>query len=795
MRVKQDLLPGNPATGGRPTDIRFSPVRVDGAEYPAAYPIVCAELCGDGHGRMRGTVVVHEDENAFLEQFYEPAIHAILNPPADPVLRGEIIMQEYICNSCHTLDSLGWSSRTGPSLNGIADRAGERVAGQSAEEYIVTSVWDSQAFVVPGYTEQMAQFGPDQPDNYQMNAEQLYVIVAYLCTQGEQSDCDLENSTTAIPEAIKTVFNLEVDISFGLGDDEAAVIEDETSAVEADSGDSSELEDESSSSQPADESSEAAALPADAPATEADTSALNRPAIDSADDDDAGTASEAVPEKEDETSAVEADSSEAADLPTTAPAQEATEADTSESNLPAVSPSQDDAGASQISGGWIVVTGDCSLADAIKAANEAIASGGCPAGNFIRLARDVILGEALPTILSKVTIDGAGYSISGGDSHGIFTIGEQAIATISNLVMKNGAARQGAAILNYGVLVIDKCAFYDNFAEFFGGAIANYGEAQVTQSVFEGNRAEDSGSAIASAEGAVTSVTDNSFADGDSPDVEPILFQGDQFSSDDDNSEAETTAAADLAAASAPPSSQFFLSCYKSDQIRVASSLSDDAWMESWFFDGRSGMAIDILMISEEIDSFLILRDPTGSILQTNDNTGLTEIHIPNPQDAGIYEFTISQSGIYQIEATRSGGEAGTGSGLYTLFIQCKPKYEAAQTIACGDTVTGSITAEDWHDEWAITLEGNQDGLVISMRALSGDLDSYLTFLSFYGAMGAGNPRLELANDDNSGGGTDARLVVKEGFGWQAEYFIRASRQGEAFGKSSGTYELSVDCE
>ena len=232
MRVKQDLLPGNPATGGRPTEIRFTPIRVEGVEYPTEYPIVCAELCGDGHGRMRGTVVVHEDERQFLEQFYEPAIHAILNPPADPVLRGEIVIQQYECNGCHVLDSLGWINPTGPSLNGIADRAGDRVPGQSAEEYIVTSIWDAAAFVVPGYTEQMVQFGPDQADTRQMNAEQLYSIVAYLCTQGEQSDCDLENSTTAIPEAIQTVFGLEVDITFGQGDGEEADAEVLTSDAE-----------------------------------------------------------------------------------------------------------------------------------------------------------------------------------------------------------------------------------------------------------------------------------------------------------------------------------------------------------------------------------------------------------------------------------------------------------------------------------------------------------------------------------------------------------------------------------
>ena len=222
MRVKQDLLPGDPAQGGRPTQLRFTPVRVEGRAYPAEYPIVCAELCGDGHGRMRGSVIVYENEDQFLDQFYEPAIYAILNPPADPVLRGEMEIQNYICNSCHILDSLGWTSTTGPSLNGIAERAGERVPGQSAEEYIATSIWNSGAFRVPGYDQQMAAFGPDVVEaGNVMSPEQLYSIVAYLCTQGENSDCDMENASAAIPDAIQTVFGYEVDITFGMDGDEA----------------------------------------------------------------------------------------------------------------------------------------------------------------------------------------------------------------------------------------------------------------------------------------------------------------------------------------------------------------------------------------------------------------------------------------------------------------------------------------------------------------------------------------------------------------------------------------------
>ncbi len=234
MRVKQDLLPGDPAKGGRPTELRFTPVRVEGREYPAEYPIVCAELCGDGHGRMRGAVIVYEDESQFLEQFYEPAIFAILNPPADPVLRGEIEIQSYICNSCHILDSLGWTSTTGPSLNGIAERAGERVPGQSAEEYIATSIWNSGAFRVPGYDQQMAAFGPEVVEATNvMSPEQLYSIVAYLCTQGEGSDCDMDNASSAIPAAIQTVFGYEVDITFGM---EGAPADERTDAAEASDG-------------------------------------------------------------------------------------------------------------------------------------------------------------------------------------------------------------------------------------------------------------------------------------------------------------------------------------------------------------------------------------------------------------------------------------------------------------------------------------------------------------------------------------------------------------------------------
>ncbi len=218
MRVKQDLLPGDPNHGGRPTEMRFTVAELNEDDErisyneagQAVFPIVCAELCGDGHSRMRGRVIVHKNLDAYVEEFYDVEVDKIKNPPPDPILRGEATIQTYACNGCHTLTDLGWSGITGPSLDGIADRAGGRVSGQTAEDYLVTSIWNSGAYLAPGYQNLMPHFGPDEPGANAMSGEQLYWIVAYLCTQGENSTCDVENNVDVIPATINNLFGVEV---------------------------------------------------------------------------------------------------------------------------------------------------------------------------------------------------------------------------------------------------------------------------------------------------------------------------------------------------------------------------------------------------------------------------------------------------------------------------------------------------------------------------------------------------------------------------------------------------------
>ncbi|MBZ0292017.1 MAG: cytochrome c oxidase subunit II [Anaerolineae bacterium] len=188
MRIKQDLL------AGRTTEARFTPIEAGN------YPIVCAELCGDGHGAMRAEIVVHPDEETYLAWFNDTA-NTVFYPPEDPVERGRQILASgaYPCSGCHTLSDLGWQGVTGPNLNGVGDRADSvraAATGETPEEYLHRSIYFPSEYLVPGFGALMPQFQPDDPGapNY-MPIEDHIAIVAYLCTQTStgESVCDLDN--------------------------------------------------------------------------------------------------------------------------------------------------------------------------------------------------------------------------------------------------------------------------------------------------------------------------------------------------------------------------------------------------------------------------------------------------------------------------------------------------------------------------------------------------------------------------------------------------------------------------
>ena len=96
--------------------------------------------------------------------------------------KGKNIFRESVdgqpsCETCHTTDD---SRRVGPGLGNIGNRAGERVEGQSAEQYLLTSIVDPGKYVVDGYSNIMpTKFGEVMSD------QQLLDLIAYLLTLQE----------------------------------------------------------------------------------------------------------------------------------------------------------------------------------------------------------------------------------------------------------------------------------------------------------------------------------------------------------------------------------------------------------------------------------------------------------------------------------------------------------------------------------------------------------------------------------------------------------------------------------
>ena len=88
-----------------------------------------------------------------------------------PEERGEQLFISIGCNACHSLDAE--TTIVGPSLVGIADRAGTRTS-LSADDYMRESINDPSAFIVEGFTNSMVV--PKLP------ADQVEDLIAYIST-------------------------------------------------------------------------------------------------------------------------------------------------------------------------------------------------------------------------------------------------------------------------------------------------------------------------------------------------------------------------------------------------------------------------------------------------------------------------------------------------------------------------------------------------------------------------------------------------------------------------------------
>ena len=134
FRVKQDIVPG------QVTELRITPT------LAGNYKVLCAELCGASHAYMEGLVMVVD-----LANFENWIADQQATVDVDPVLHGQLLVQQYGCTTCHSLDG---SIKIGPSWKNLYESTvtldnGSTILADDA--YLISSILEPNLYIHQGY--------------------------------------------------------------------------------------------------------------------------------------------------------------------------------------------------------------------------------------------------------------------------------------------------------------------------------------------------------------------------------------------------------------------------------------------------------------------------------------------------------------------------------------------------------------------------------------------------------------------------------------------------------------------
>jgi hypothetical protein len=119
----------------------------------------------------------------------EIAIRADLTTPEMVEVGREIAEGKGLCRTCHTIGQSG--ALRFPDLAGVAGRAAERVPGLAALDYLAQSLYEPDAFVVPG-------FNPGMPTINRppigLTDQEILCVLAYLESLGGTPTVTLQTS-------------------------------------------------------------------------------------------------------------------------------------------------------------------------------------------------------------------------------------------------------------------------------------------------------------------------------------------------------------------------------------------------------------------------------------------------------------------------------------------------------------------------------------------------------------------------------------------------------------------------
>lgn len=197
-----------------------------------------------------------------------------------------------------------------------------------------------------------------------------------------------------------------------------------------------------------------------------------------------------------------------------------------------------------------------------------------------------------------------------------------------------------------------------------------------------------------------------------------------------------------------------------------------------WTFDGRRGDRVTIDMVSGDFDSYLVLRDPDGQPLGTDDDGG-------EGNNARLRTI-LPRDGRYRLVATAFSADA---RGQYSLVLTTWQSAAAAQPGAVGALRPGeahsgllepgdSISIDGpYEDHWTFDA---QAGARLRLELRSDDFDSYLMLLGPDGKL--------IASDDDGLEGRHSQVALRARAA--GRYTAVASTYGESM--VSGSYTITL---
>jgi hypothetical protein len=215
--------------------------------------------------------------------------------------------------------------------------------------------------------------------------------------------------------------------------------------------------------------------------------------------------------------------------------------------------------------------------------------------------------------------------------------------------------------------------------------------------------------------------------------------------------------------------------------LSTADCLFDDGtYYDVYTFQGSAGQSIRVDMTSTDLDTYLLLRDPSGATVAEDDDGG-------EGTNSRLF-FTLTATGTWTILANNyDSGDTGN----YNIAIACgtggqQPTCSIAPgTISCGATRTGALATNDcplgdgsYYDEYRFAGTAGQS---ITINMNSTVFDTYVILVDPTGNV--------VDSNDDGPDNTDSRLT----------YTLPTTGQWRILANSysantTGAYSLSLTC-